>query len=51
MAEFVFPISRYPQDHFIDSYDPSHSYVPHVLCNYCESSYHDAYNCPYRDYV
>ena len=22
-----------------------------LLCEYCESSYHDACNCPYRDYI
>ena len=25
--------------------------MPHVFCDYCESSNHDAYNCPYRAYV
>ena len=38
-----------PQDHFIDSHDSSHSYFPHVLCYYCESSDHDVHTCPYRD--
>ena len=51
MEESIFSVSPYRQDHFIDSYDPSHSYVPPVLCNYCESSNHDACNCPYRAYV
>ena len=30
---------------------PSYSCVLPILCKYCESSYHDACNCPYRDYV
>jgi len=25
--------------------------MPPVLCNYCESSYHDSCKCPYRAYV
>ena len=35
----------------MSSYDPCHSYVPHVLCDYCESSDQDSCNCPYRAYV
>ena len=48
-GESVFPISSYPQVHFIDSHDPSHSYFAHVLCYYCESSDHDVQTCPYHD--
>jgi len=47
-GESAFPISPYPQDHFVGSYDPSHSYVSFLLCNYCESSDHDVHTCPYR---
>ena len=25
--------------------------MPHVLCDYCESPDHDAYTCPYREYI
>ena len=40
------------QDHFIDSYDHlSYSFVPPVLCDYCESFEHDVHDCPYTDYV
>ena len=50
-SEFVFPVSPCPPDPFIDSHDPSHSYLPSVLCNYCESSDHAACHCPYRAFV
>jgi len=50
-GESIFPVSPYPLDRFIDSYDPSHSYFPLVLCDYCESSDHDVHTCPYRAYV
>ena len=33
-----------------DFYDSSHAYMPAVLCDYCESSNHAAYTCPYRDF-
>jgi len=35
----------------MNSYDPFQSYVPPVLCDYCESSNHDACNSPYHAYV
>ena len=35
----------------MNSYDPSYSYMPPVLCIYCESSYHDARTCVFRAYV
>jgi len=38
-------------DHFIDSHDPSHSYVPPIFCDYYESSNPDTCNCPYCDYI
>ena len=50
-SESIFPVRPCLQDPFIDSYDPSHYYMPHILCNYCESSDHDAHICPYRAYV
>jgi len=50
-AESAFYANPYPRGHFIDSYDPSYASVPPVLCAYCESSYHDAYSCPYCNYV
>jgi len=39
------------RDHFMNSHDPSNSYIPLVLCDYCESSDHDVRNYPYHDYV
>ena len=50
-SESAIPVSRYPQDHFIDSHDPSFSYVSPVLCECCDSYDHDTCNCPYRAYV
>ena len=50
-TEFVFLVSPCPQDPLIDSHNASHSYLPSVLCNYCESSDHAACHCPYRAYV
>jgi len=47
----VFHANPYHQDHFINSYDPFQSYVSLAFCDYCEFSYHDAYTCPYRDYI
>ena len=47
-SEPAFPISPCPRDPFIDSHDPSHSYLPSDLWNYCESSNHAACHCPYR---
>jgi len=31
--------------------DPSYSFVPPLLCDYCESSNHDVHTCSYGDYV
>jgi len=50
-GESIFPVSPYPQDHFIQSYDPSYSFVPPVLCDYYVSSDLDACTYPYCDYV
>ena len=50
-AESAFYANPSPQDHFLNPYDPSYSYMPPVLCDYCESPYHDASTCPYREYV
>jgi len=44
-GEFVFLINPYHQDHLMNSYDLFQSYVTPVLCDYCESSDHDACNC------
>ena len=35
----------------MNSYGPSYSCMPPILCDYCESSGHDAHTCPYRAYV
>ena len=35
----------------MNSYAPSYSYMPLVLCDYCEFSDHDAHTCPYHAYV
>jgi len=29
----------------------AYSYVPHMLCDYCESSGHDVHTCSYHDYI
>ena len=50
-GESAFHARFYQLDYFIDSHDSSYSYVPPALCDYCKSSDHDAYNCPYHDYV
>ena len=49
--EYNFQANFYPSDHFMNSYDSFHSYMPPVLCDYCESPDHDASACPYRDYI
>ena len=49
--EYVFPANPSPQDHFLNPYHPSYSYMPPVLCDYCESPYRDASTCRYREYV
>ena len=35
----------------MNSNDSFHSYMLPVLCDYCESSNHDARTCPFRDYA
>jgi len=46
--EYDFQANSYPSDHFMNSRDPSCYYMLPVLCNYCESSGHDAHTCPFR---
>ena len=46
--EYAFYANPSPPDHFLNSYDPSYSYMPPVLCDYCESPSHDVSTCPYR---
>ena len=51
-GEYAFHVNPYQHNHFIDSHDhPYYSYVPSVLCAYCESSDYDVHTCPYHDYV
>ena len=50
-GEYDFHANSYPSDHFMNSYDSYNSYMPHVLCDYCESPDHDAHICPYHAYV
>jgi len=50
-GEYVFHANPYPQDHFMSSYDPFHSYAPPMLCDYCESSDRDGCNYTYHAYV
>jgi len=50
-SESVFPFSPCLHDPFIDSDDPSHPYLPSILCNYCESSDRTTCHCPYHAYV
>ena len=35
----------------MNSYGPFYSCVLPILCDYCESSDHDAHTCPYCAYV
>jgi len=49
--EVAFHATSCHQDHFMNSYDPFHTYMPLVLCDYCESSDHDAFHCPFRGYA
>jgi len=49
--EYDFQANSYASDHFMNSNDPYCYYMPHVLCDYCESSYHDAHTCPFCAYV
>ena len=46
--ESVFHVNPYPHDHFMNSHDLSYSCVSPALCEYCDSSNHDACNCLYR---
>ena len=39
----VVPATPSHHDYFVDSNDPYYYYMPPVLCDYCESSYHDAH--------
>ena len=48
-SESAFPIGPYPQDYFINSHEPPHSYFPRMLCDYYESSDDDVHSCPYHD--
>jgi len=48
---YDFHTNSYPPDHFTNSYGPSYSYMPHVLCDYYESPYHNAHTYPFRTYV
>ena len=41
--ESVFPANPSPQDHFINSYDPSYYYISPTLCDSYESSGHDVH--------
>ena len=50
-GECDFQANSYPSDHSVNSYDPSYYYMPPGLCDYCESSYHDARTCLFRAYV
>lgn len=50
-GEYDFHANSYPSYHFVNSSDSFHSYMPPVLCDYCEFPDHDAYTCPYRDYI
>ena len=50
-GEYDFHANSYPSDHFVNLYGPSYSYMPPILCDYCESPDHDARTCPYRAYV
>lgn len=49
--ESAFHVNPYHRDHFGNSYDPSPAYMPPTLCDYYESSDHDAYSCICRAYV
>ena len=35
----------------MNSRGPSYPSMPHILCDYGESSNHDSCKCPYRDYI
>jgi len=50
-GEYDFQVNSYPSDHSVNSYDPSYCYMPPVLYDYCESSYHDARTCLFCAYV
>ena len=44
--ECVFHANPCPHDRFTNSHDPSYSCASPVLCEYYDSSDHDACNCP-----
>ena len=50
-GESAFHANPYHQDHYRNLYHPYHSFVPPVLCDYCESSYHDTCTCPCWNYI
>jgi len=50
-GQYDFHANPYPPDLFINSYGPSYSCVLPILCDYCQSSSHDAQTCPYHAYV
>jgi len=50
-GKYDFHANPYPPGHFMNSYDPSYSCMHPILCDYCESSDHDAHTYPYRAYV
>ena len=50
-GESVFHANPFPQDHFINSYHPSYSYMSPVMGYYCESSGHDVVTCPFCTYI
>ena len=50
-GESVVSVNPSHQEYFVGSYDPSYSYMPPVLCNYCESPNHDTHTCPFHAYI
>jgi len=50
-SEFIFHANHSHQDYSMNSYDPYHSYVSPIFCDYCKSSNHASCNCPYHAYV
>ena len=50
-GEYEFHANSYPPYQFMNCSDPFHSDMLSVLCDYFESPYHDAYTCPFRDYI
>ena len=50
-GKYEFHANSYPPYQFMNCSDPFHSDMLSVLCDYFESPYHDAYTCPFRDYI